>query len=136
MAKNKHNNFATRKPEPTKMNITHREPAFYESFPMFSFQHYDHGHGDFSVCCINAIDDFHSMFERLQTMSQLKWKKIRSTAHMFHFHPIDWSDTSRPNGIPSLNAKFKEVPPVWQFKNFKECRIIGFFNQDNIFEIV
>ena len=76
------------------------------------------------------------MFERLKSMSALKWKDIRKGVKTFHFHPIDdWEDTSEPNGFKGFPLEIRDFP-TWQFKNFGECRFIGFFNADNIFELV
>ena len=137
MAKNEQNSFAIRKTTtPQFADIKPRLPKFYEFYPVFSLKYYEHNHKEFSVQCIKVLDDFHDMFNRLQTMSQFKWKSIKAAPHVHHFHPINWADTSKPHGIQSLNIRFKESVPIWQFKNFKECRIIGFFNSDNIFEIV
>jgi hypothetical protein len=74
------------------------------------------------------------MFERLKTMSGLKWRAIRDSSQ-FHFHPIEWEETSEPNGFKHLPPELKEFPPL-QFKLFRECRVVGFFNQNNIFELV
>lgn len=111
-------------------------PGFYNRNPEFSFKYYEHEHAKYSVQCIIDYRDFHIMFEKLKAMSQLKWRNIKQAAHVFHFHPIlNWKETSEPHGFKKLSLEMKEFPP-WQFKLFKECRAVGFFNQDNIFELV
>jgi len=109
--------------------------AFYDKNPAFSFVHYQHHHKQYSAKHIIDYKDFHIMFERLQAMSQLKWKDIINTPQMYHCHPINWSKTPEVHGFNLLPPALNEAPP-WQFKSFKECRIIGFFNQNSVFELV
>lgn len=119
---------------PLKHKFKPHEAGFYKKHPEFSFKHYQHNHKKYSAKCIIDYQDFHIMFERLKSMSQLKWKDIKHT-HMFHFHPIEWGKTSEPKGFKLIPSDLNEAP-AWQFKSFKECRMIGFFNQDNVFELV
>lgn len=112
-----------------------KEAGFHNKYPEFSFKYYEHSHKKYSVQCITSTKDFHVMFEKLKSMSQLQWKAIKIASQMFHFHPIEWRETSEPRGFKNLPAGLTESP-AWQFKLFKECRAIGFFNQDNIFELI
>ncbi|MDA8325368.1 MAG: hypothetical protein M0033_04035 [Nitrospiraceae bacterium] len=122
----------------TSKTATHKFAApvggYYERYPEFSFKHYAHAHKEYSCRCITAIDDFYEFFEKLRAISALKWKDIKFSGH-YHFHPIEWSLTAEPSGFKELPAILKGYPAC-QFKIFGECRIIGFFNQNNIFEIV
>jgi hypothetical protein len=128
--------FFTKEPlKKIKHKFKPKEAGFYNRYPGFSFKHYEHNHRTYSVKCICDINDFYTMFEKLRSMSGFKWKDIKPASHTFHFHPIEWKETTEPQGFKHLPIELREFPP-WQFKLFKECRAIGFFNQDNIFELV
>jgi len=73
------------------------------------------------------------MFERLRRFSQTTWAKIKQAPQAHHFHGIEWSETAEPHGF---NNPLLRAYPACQFKLFQECRVIGFFNSSNIFEIV
>jgi hypothetical protein len=120
---------------PLKNEFAPNPAAFYDKKPKFSFTHYQHDHKDYSVKYIKEYKDFHTMFERLKAMSQFQWKDIIKSPQVFHFHPIEWAQTSEANGFRLSPAELNEVP-AWQFKSFKECRIIGFFNNKSIFELI
>lgn len=115
-------------------NFETTKPAFYDYYPAYSFKYYEHNHRDYSAVHITQSSDFHEMFEKLNIMAQKKWKEMINSPKYFHFHRIKWESTAEPNGFKNLNHK--ELPPAWQFKSFKECRMIGFFNSRNIFEVV
>lgn len=130
--------FSPRQPKKTKKNkFVPTTPGFYSRHPEFSFKHYEHEHAEYSAQCILNCGDFHVMFERLKAISQLEWKNIRQGdgARVFHFHPITWGETAEPHGFKKLPLEMREFPP-WQFKLFAECRAVGFFNEDNIFELI
>ena len=111
-------------------------PIFYQHHPAFSFKHYEHGHKRYSVKCIANVKDFYTIFERLRAMSQLKWKDIVDAPDTYHFHIIEWKYSSEPSGFKHLSSEFKEEPTALQFKVFRECRAVGFFNTKNIFELI
>lgn len=111
------------------------DAGFHKRNPEFSFTHYQHDHKEYSSVCIIDCGDFHTMFDRLKRMSQLTWQEIINASHMYHFHPIEWNKTSERHGFKLAPKELNEAP-AWQFKSFRECRIIGFFNSKNIFELV
>jgi len=108
---------------------------FKSKYPDFSFKYYEHEHRQYSAICIKEIKDFHKMFERLKSMSQKTWQEIRDSG-IYHFHDVEWHKTTEPNGFKCLSNIFKEIPPAWQFELFGECRVFGFFNSINVFEII
>lgn len=125
-------------PESEKITVnkfTLKDPGFYSRHPEFSFKYYDHAHKEYSVICIGSHKDFHTMFERLKSMSQFKWKQIRAWTDTYHFHPVEWKESSEPGGFNKLPSNLRDFP-AWQFKLYRECRAVGFFNPDNIFEVV
>lgn len=108
--------------------------GYYEKYPEFSFRYYDDNHKHYSVKCIVQIKDFYEAFNRFKSLSSLKWKDIAQSGS-YHFHDIEWNETTEPKGFNNLPSVLRGYPAC-QFKLFKECRIIGFFNENNIFEIV
>lgn len=106
--------------------------GYFERYPEFSFKYYESDHKKYSFRCITVLDDFYEMFERLKTLSSLKWKEIKFSGN-YHFHDVEWSQSTELKGF---NASILKDFPALQFKLFQECRILGFFNQNNVFEIV
>ena len=133
--KNKPQFYATKHDTKLKNQFVTPKVGFYDEKPTFSFEHYQHAHQKYSAICIQECEDFHTMFDRLKSMSKLTWKDILEAQHIYHFHPVEWISTSERNGFKLMPSELNEVP-AWQFKLFKECRIFGFFNQKNIFELV
>lgn len=119
----------------TKNKFATKEAAFYDKKPEFSFAYYQHSHKKYSAKHITDYRDFHTMFARLQSMSQFKWKDIIKAKQTYHCHPIHWERTPEVNGFKLIPPELNEAPS-WQFKSFKECRIVGFFNKNSIFELV
>lgn len=102
--------------------------------PAFSFKHIETEDKElFSIRTIEHKKDFYSLVEHLKGFSDLTWGEIKRNPRQFHAHDIDWNQSShKGKKLPLVFTKF----PAFQFKAFKECRIIGFFNDKNIFEIV
>jgi hypothetical protein len=103
-----------------------------DKHPAFSFKHFELGHRKYSHKSIADVSEYHSLIEHLTGMSKLVWKEIK-TAEQYHAHPIEWNETTEPHGFK--NVMLKEYP-AFQFKAFKEARIIGFFNKENVYEII
>lgn len=133
MKKNKAVRFPTTQ-LPSSPKIIPQHSGYYDLHPAFSLKYYDKTHKKYSAKCIDKLTDFHVMFEKFQTFSELVWKNIEQS-NQFNFHPIEWSKTTEPSGFKNLPNDAKNYPAC-QFKLFEECRIIGFFNSNNIFEIV
>jgi hypothetical protein len=133
--KNKNLFAAARFLNPSQNSFNTAEPGYNNRYPEFSFKYYAHTHRDYSFKCIVDIEDFHEMFDRLKAMSGLTWYAIKK-AIQFHFHEIEWASSEEPNGFTNCLPSTLRSYPACQFKLFQECRIIGFFNSTNIFEIV
>ena len=111
------------------------ETPLYNKTPVFSFKFYCHDHEKYSAKCFKNIKEFHRLFSTFKNMGSLKWKEIILDRD-WHAHEITWTKTSEPSGFRNLPDEVKNFPP-FQFKAFiEDCRIIGFFNRDNVFEIV
>jgi len=76
--------------------------------------------------------EYGALFEFLKNMSQKIWREIKSN-RFWHMHEVVWGDTTMSN--KKLPQIFLDNP-VWQFKAGEERRIVGFFRNDNVFEIV
>lgn len=100
--------------------------AYLELYPAFSFRKANPDHRRYRVKDKCKKDDLHHFIHGLLRMSEFPWKQIEGTKHMFHMHEV-------PNkeGLP-----VPEGFVLLQFKAFQEARVIGYFNRDNIFEIV
>lgn len=118
--------------QPTKNVFVPSDVGYFERYPEFSFKHYASDHKKYSFRCIKTLDDFYEMFKRLKALSNLKWKDIKLAGN-YHFHEIEWVHSSEPHGF---NTSVLKDFPALQFKLFQECRILGFFNRGNVFEIV
>lgn len=105
-----------------------------ECTPVFSFTNYCTDKLNAKYFNKNAIckkEEFINFFLGLRDFSQCKWKDIK-THHQFHYHEID--DDKNINSKLSID----ETIPLVQFKfpGDKESRVIGFFDSNNIFNIV
>jgi hypothetical protein len=79
------------------------DAGYIHKHPAFSYKYYDHNHSDFSFKSITDINDFYEMFERIKNMSGVTWYTIQTTPQMYHFHEINWSETSLKNkSIPHI----------------------------------
>jgi hypothetical protein len=101
--------------------------------PSFSFGCFDESHSTFSTDAINDASEWKLFFKHLKSMDSQTWGEIKA-AHQFHAHEIVWKDTTHPAGFIHLNTSLREYP-AFQFKAFKEGRVIGFF-MHGVFQIV
>jgi hypothetical protein len=114
--------------------IATNEPFFYKMRPFFSFKYYDDKHNIFSIESLNK-HDMKLLFNALKKMSNHTWKQIfDDLKDHYHAHQIKWDKTDFPNGLSHLPVELKDMP-AWQFKTFSECRVVGFFNEYNVFKI-
>lgn len=124
---------ASKKKLPTAQQLYKNIP-YRNSFPIFSFQYFEHKHKHTRLRGISEIKDFYWLFERLQALSNITWLQMEQDKE-YHAHPIeDWSRTRQKNNFKHLGNVVSDFP-AFQFKPFKECRIIGFF-KGAVFHIV
>lgn len=113
-----------------KNSFSNQKPHYENLFPVFSFRNYKES-DFFKENDIKNKKEFFSFFSKMQSFSSLKWKDIK-TNKQFHFHEIDYDK--------HINSKLKiaEEISLVQFKLIgdKESRVIGFFDNDNVFNIV
>lgn len=118
-----------------KYTILPGKVQFYDVYPYFSFRYYHISHNRFTHNGFTN-QDFRAFFKRIHEVSQHKWGEIfGSLKSFFRAHEVDWSKTTQKRGFAHLGRVLQDCP-VYQFEIFKECRIFGFFNQDNVFKIV
>lgn len=101
--------------------------------PCFAFGSFDEDHARYSSDAIKDSAEWRLLFKHLKAMASQTWGQIKQ-AHQFHAHEINWKDTSEPNGFAHLSASLREFP-AFQFKAFKEGRVVGFF-MFGVFQVV
>ena len=126
---------AKEKSQKSKYQIPTQSPGYHKLHPYFSFRYYHEKHKKFTFGNF-VLKDFKMFIERVHKMSQYTWGQINNEMRRhFHFHEVNWKETSVRGGFMHLPKELKEYPVV-QFELFKECRVLGFFNADNVFKIV
>lgn len=136
MKQNQHN-YRFQNPsvaKPNRFPIPDSKVRVYDLYPAFSFRYYDVQHPKYSAKSITQLKDFYTFFSRLHEMSKFTWGEIKQQK-FFRFHDVQWDDTAEKSGFKNLPKTQKEMP-VYQFEVFQECRVFGFLNAENIFEIV
>ncbi|MBR0101269.1 MAG: hypothetical protein IJP90_16365 [Treponema sp.] len=100
--------------------------------PIFCFAHFTHTSYFTEKNAKEDVCSLYSFFTALQKISLLTWRDIKTKPRMFHFHEI-------PGDKPIYNEmKIKEDTLLIQMKltGDRESRIVGFFDEKNIFNIV
>lgn len=103
--------------------------VYEKLYPVFSFKNYKHSKF-FESKNIENKKEFYNFFTHISGFSNLTWEKIKTGD--YHFHEID--------NDKNINTKLKvsqEISLI-QFKlsGDRESRIIGFFDSDNVFNVV
>lgn len=107
--------------------------GYNSSYPVFTFKAYTaseyYKKSDHTQKSDNELFDFLS---RMSEFSRKTWTEIKQTPKMFHFHDIE-----RDNMIFS-KLKIDNDTPLVQFKltGDKESRIVGYFDEKNVFSII
>jgi hypothetical protein len=116
-----------------------QKPALIQTAGMihFSFKHLDLASNEkFGVhLCANGY--LPKLLERLRDLCGYKTAELKaSKSSSLRVHPIDWRDTSEPNGFDCLNQQLRQIP-AWQFEITANAhgRVHGFF-LDDIFFVV
>ena len=106
-----------------------------KDFPIFSFKYFEHGHGRFGKEAIKTKEDWQEMIHGLHKISQFPWGEIKENRRIFHAHEISKTNRHRPRFIEVMPQILKENPP-FQFKSHHECRVVGFFDNKAVFQII
>lgn len=80
---------------------------------------------------------FCKVFERLQAMSGFQASEfLRSRSSAVRCHPIDWKDTTEPNGFEHLNQQLRDLTP-YQFEISANAhgRVHGFILGDTFYVV-
>ena len=113
-------------PSGGKYQIQLPRPGYDLVHPIFSFRYCQPDHHQYRVKDKCKFDDLHHFLTHLKTMSALKWRDIENNQSMFHMHPVPKKHSvAAPEGFGLV-----------QFKAFKEARVIGYFNKENVFEVI
>ena len=105
--------------------------GYNELYPVFSFAHFKESNL-FCPEMIQEKSEFCNFFVNMAKFSVQKWKDIKANPRIFHFHEID--DDKNINARLMIDEKIVIV----QFKipGEKQSRIVGYFDNENVFNIV
>ncbi len=101
----------------------------------FSFKFYDCGDKNF---CISRWeeDKIAGALKRLKEVNEKTYNDLVRDNRVLHFHPVDWKQTTKPNGFPFSQANNVDA---FQFEliglNHGKARVYGALS-NNIFHIV
>jgi len=125
----------SKKKENSKYQIPVPRPPLYECHPLFTFKHFDYRNTKFRLPTINE-SDINVFFEQLSKLSSTKWKTIlNEQSGQWHAHVIAWHKTDHKKGFSHLRPELQSHL-AYQFKTFKKCRVVGFIDDNNIFNVV
>jgi hypothetical protein len=65
----------------------------------------------------------------------MPWSEVKKNRAHFHAHEVTWCSTKEQKGFTHLPQQMREAP-AFQFKAFDICRLFGFFDAENIFQVV
>lgn len=102
----------------------------------FSFRYMDHEHNKFSFAAQEPAY-FCKVLERMKGLSTMTAREFTADrGGALKSHPIDWHNTSEPDGFSHLNEQFQSYTP-YQFaiSRNEHGRVHGFFIND-VFHIV
>jgi len=124
------------KPHKKTSRIQPQRPTLDNDIVRFSFKHLDLVHPQFSIARQNAAY-LQSLLERLKALSSLRAQELLSSrSSALRCHPIDWTNTSEPNGFAHLNEQLRDIPAMqFQVSSNAHGRVHGFFI-DNVFFVV
>ena len=101
----------------------------------FSFKLIDLGHPQFDILGEPA-EWFHQLFIRLKDFSHNKAiELLANRSSSIRCHPINWEDTTEPEGFSHLNDQLRGVCPYQLSVSKERGRIHGMFI-DSIFHVV
>ena len=114
-----------------KNNFGNPKSGYNNIYPDFSFKNYQISEY-FKEIDISNKKEFFNFFNNIQRFSSKTWEEIKKNKKQFHFHEIEFD-----KGIHS-KLKIPNDIELIQFKlpSDKESRIVGYFDSDNIFNIV
>ena len=125
----------TKESEKTKYPVIAQKPLLYSLRPYFSFRYYHSEHKRYTFEHFER-KEFLYFFKRLKELSAYTWGQIFGEHRgFFHAHEINWNETKEKQGFCHLPKDLRGFP-AYQFEIFKEARIVGYFNQDNVFKII
>jgi hypothetical protein len=111
--------------------------------PVFAFDYISLNNSDycFNSHRINAGKDYQRIFQCFKSISNKSYDEL-STNYTYHFHEVDFSDTSISQStflkclVPDISKiNIDNSPTVYQFKTFEEARILGFIHK-SVFYLV
>ena len=127
------------KKDSNEYKVVTGKPHYRKEHPKFRFNYYMCDNKKLSFTCINEIKKFHLLFKNLRKYCCITWEQIISN-HYYHAHDVTWTTNTLPDAIKNLqnNEEIRDNP-LFQFNPFTKNdpeRIIGFFDYDNIFQVL
>lgn len=127
------------KKDSNKYKIVTEKPKYRMEYPKFCFKYYMCDNRKLSFKCIGDVNKFYLLFKNLKKYCCITWEQIISNSN-YHAHDVTWTLDTLPDAIKKLqnNPKIKDNP-LLQFNPFTKNdpeRIIGFFDYDNIFQVL
>lgn len=127
------------KKDSNKYKVVTEKPKYRMEYPKFRFNYYMCDNRKLSFKCIKDVRKFYLLFKNFKKYCCLTWEQIISNSN-YHAHDVTWTLDTLPDAIKKLQNK-KEIrdKPLLQFNPFTKDdpeRIIGFFDYDNIFQVL
>ncbi len=123
------NKFKVKTP-PKKNNIKTVSDGYYKLYPRFSFKNYIKSDEYFSEEHSNERrNSLYNFFKNIQAFSGVTWGEMRQNPKQYHFHPFN-------ENLAVLNKYSKIDLDQFKILGQKQGRFIGFFDQDNVFNIL
>jgi hypothetical protein len=118
----------------TKFKIPVPKAPIDDLYPSFCFRHYHRNGKKYCIEKLLKTKEHIWLFHGLHDISQMKWRDLKQS-HVFHAHEVNWDDTAEKNGFNHLPQPLQEIPP-FQIAPYGVCRIFGFFDEKNSYNIV
>jgi len=127
------------KKDSNKYKVVTEKPKYRMEYPKFRFKYYMCDNRKLSFKCIKDVKKFHLLFKNLKKYCCITWEQIISSSN-YHAHDVTWTLDTLPDAIKKLqnNEEIRDKP-LLQFNPFTKDdpeRIIGFFDYDNIFQVL
>lgn len=127
------------KKDSNKYKVVTEKPKYRTEYPKFCFKYYMSDDRKLSFKCIRDVNKFYLLFKNLKKYCCITWEQIISNSN-YHAHDVTWTLDTLPDAIKKLQNNPKIIDnPLLQFNPFTKNdseRIIGFFDNDNIFQVL
>lgn len=120
----------------TKYKFAKKGCGYDTLYPGFGFMYFKHTSYFTEQNAKEPLCNLYDFFSALQKISTLTWREIKQKPKMFHFHEIP-GDKAIYNEIKFKETVIKDTLLIqMKLPGDRESRIVGFFDEANIFNIV